>query len=213
MSVTNETFNERFKKLFHEGETQEQFAQRVGLNRNTVAKYKNAKNNTAPDAGVIISICRACNVSADWLLGLAPADVQKPDPTLQAACEYTGLSEEAVTTIRYLKDMEDAPDYPFPAKMPILEYLLSQKKFTWFFILLEHISQYFDAMEKYEVYKDTIHSMHNELSENKNLWDIRNMRYDEKTGYYLCYPYEAAESFLNVAADDLKRIFRKDGES
>ena len=35
----------------------------------------------------------------------------------------------------------------------------------------------------YEVYKETIRQMHNEISENKNLWDIRNLRYDEKTGY------------------------------
>ena len=151
MSATKEGFNDRFKKLFHERETQEQFAQRVGLNRNTVAKYKSATNNTAPDAGVIISICQACNVSADWLLGLIPPDIIKPDPSLQAACEYLGLSEEAVENIHNLLNKPQTVmladyEYTFDCKK-ILDRLLSNPAFIF---ILANISEACDFMEQYQ---------------------------------------------------------------
>ena len=152
MIVTNEGFNERIKKLFHEGETQEQFAQRVGLNRNTVAKYKNTEKRTAPDAGVIISICQACNVSADWLLGLS--EVMSPDPTLQAACAYTGLSEDAVESVR------DKVNHSRKFKFG-LEYLLTSDPMRVLLMMdtitvISETKQSFEYMKSHfdEVYSD-----------------------------------------------------------
>lgn len=102
-------FTQRFRSLFMQDETQDQFGKRTGINRNTVAQYFNGKK-TSPNAKIIEKLCKSCNVSADWLLGLTPADVRKPDPTLQAACEYTGLSEKAIENIHEItlgeSDME-----------------------------------------------------------------------------------------------------------
>lgn len=47
-----------------------------------------------PDASVLAKMCKALNVSADWLLGLS--DTRKPEPDARAAVEYTGLKPEAV---------------------------------------------------------------------------------------------------------------------
>lgn len=90
------SFQGRIQQLFQEGETQEQFAARVGLSRNTVAAYCKG-NRTTPDADVLRKICTACNVSADWLLGLS--EIKSPDFQMQGVCEYTGMSELVVETL------------------------------------------------------------------------------------------------------------------
>ena len=93
---TGEGFNEHFKELVDKYGGNSRFADIIGINRNTVAKYKNAKN-TAADTGIVVLICKACNISADWLLGLS--EVDKRDPDLRAACEYTRLSDKAVEVL------------------------------------------------------------------------------------------------------------------
>ena len=58
--------NERLKKLRKVLDlTQQEFADRIGSKRNTVAKYDTSAN--APSAAVISLICREFNVREDWL--------------------------------------------------------------------------------------------------------------------------------------------------
>lgn len=58
--------NERLKKLRKVLDlTQQEFADRIGSKRNTVAKYETSAN--APSAAVISLICREFNVREDWL--------------------------------------------------------------------------------------------------------------------------------------------------
>ena len=97
-------FTERFFGLFGENETQEEFGNRLGLSRNTIAQYLNG--HRIPDSITLKQICERCNVSADWLLGLS--DVKKPDTDLKAVCEYTGLSEEAVNQLHSLNKTDIA---------------------------------------------------------------------------------------------------------
>lgn len=59
--------NERLKKLRRAlGLTQQQFADRIGVKRNTIAMYEMGK--TTPSETVILSICREFNVNKSWLL-------------------------------------------------------------------------------------------------------------------------------------------------
>ena len=44
------------------------FAQKLGLSRQTVGFYLNG--DRIPDSETLIKICKSCNVSADWLLGI-----------------------------------------------------------------------------------------------------------------------------------------------
>lgn len=58
--------NERIKELRKTlGITQQDFAARIGLKRNTIAQYEMGRN--LPLDAVIISICREFNVSETWL--------------------------------------------------------------------------------------------------------------------------------------------------
>lgn len=47
------------------GLTQEQFAQKIGVSRNTIATYETS--DRTPIAAVILSICREFNVNELWL--------------------------------------------------------------------------------------------------------------------------------------------------
>ncbi len=58
--------NERLKKLRKALDlTQQEFADRIGSKRNTVAKYETEVNT--PSAAVVSLICREFNVNEEWL--------------------------------------------------------------------------------------------------------------------------------------------------
>ena len=92
-------FTKRFRELRGDRDNTE-FAQFLGISRQTVGFYCNG--DRIPDALVLRQICEKCNVSADWLLGLA--DERTPDTNLKAVSRFTGLSVEAVKAIRSLDD-------------------------------------------------------------------------------------------------------------
>lgn len=58
--------HERLKKLRKALDlTQQEFADKIGMKRNTVANYETNRNE--PSAAVVSLICREFNVSEDWL--------------------------------------------------------------------------------------------------------------------------------------------------
>lgn len=58
--------NERIKELRKSlGLTQEKFANRIGIKRNTLANYEIGRNE--PIDGIVFSICREFNVNEEWL--------------------------------------------------------------------------------------------------------------------------------------------------
>lgn len=59
--------NERIRKLRRTLDlTQQDFANRIGIKRNSLANYETGRNT--PIDAIILSICREFNVSKDWLL-------------------------------------------------------------------------------------------------------------------------------------------------
>ena len=117
-------FTDRFNKFFYETDynTQE-FANNAGITRQALNSYLN--ENRVPDSEALRKICSAYHISADYLLGLSKA--QKPDPTLRAACEYTGLSEKEIEMISHLKERyASAVTYFLTADPIILSYLFGK---------------------------------------------------------------------------------------
>jgi len=58
--------NERLKKLRKALDlTQQEFADKIGIKRNSFANYETGRNT--PIDAIIVSICREFNVSEDWL--------------------------------------------------------------------------------------------------------------------------------------------------
>jgi transcriptional regulator with XRE-family HTH domain len=66
MQKGSDNLNDRIKKIRKDaGLTQEQFAKRLGVKRNTVATYEMGRST--PIDAAITSICREFGVNEDWL--------------------------------------------------------------------------------------------------------------------------------------------------
>lgn len=86
--------------------SQPQLADAIGVQRQTISNYANGQSS--PDWEALLKIADYFDVSADWLLGRKGA-VERIDPKARAASEYTGLSVEAIDTLRSIQK-EDVYD-------------------------------------------------------------------------------------------------------
>lgn len=94
----NQVFPARLRELMEEQQvTQKKLADAIKMRPQTVSLYTTGQS--APDVNTLREMAEFFNITADYLLGLN--DVKKPDATVQAICEYTGLSEAAASFIRY----------------------------------------------------------------------------------------------------------------
>lgn len=84
--------NERIKKLRKALDlTQQEFADRIGVKRNTIATYEIGRN--IPLDAVISSICREFNVSEEWLrTGVGEMFVPREEDALSELVRQRGLS-------------------------------------------------------------------------------------------------------------------------
>ena len=81
--------NERMKKLRKALDiTQQEFADKIGIKRNSYANYETGRN--VPIDAIIVSICREFNVNEDWLRnGNEPMFIEIPEEDMfsRAAAE------------------------------------------------------------------------------------------------------------------------------
>ncbi len=117
----------RLKELMS-GYTQEAFAEKVKMSQSAISKISSGHNSLSADS--IIAISKACNVSADWLLGLSDdkqsnvsyGDILRVLATLIKDCSLSPASNPIIHadgTKTYL----DKIDYLLPNNL-IIEYLL-----------------------------------------------------------------------------------------
>ncbi len=78
------------------------------LQRQTISLYMNGQSK--PDTERLTLICRALDVSADYLLGIS--EQESIDPEINAICKYTGLSKDGVDAIHTETLIGDPPGYP-----------------------------------------------------------------------------------------------------
>lgn len=73
--------------------TQQEFAARIGVKRNTIANYETGRNE--PIDSVVSLICREFSVNESWLrTGEGEIFTPKAEDTLDALVEERGLSQE-----------------------------------------------------------------------------------------------------------------------
>ncbi len=103
----NKALPKRLRELMKERDgTHDELASVLGVQRQTVTNYCNGVS--APTWESLVLIADFFNVSVDYLLGRTDArGLNRPD--IRAACDYTGLSEEAVNRLRYagMKKLRD----------------------------------------------------------------------------------------------------------
>lgn len=121
-------FCERLKQLRKAaGLNQSELGEKLNCQRTRIADMERDKSTPTPED--ITILCKTFNVSADYLLGLS--DVATTDTELKAVCEYTGLSDKAVTSMKELTTEED--------KKYLINFLLSDSSFC---DMLYHFSMY-----------------------------------------------------------------------
>ena len=96
------TFGERLGDLISSrGINQSQLAEQTGIKQSAISEYINGRKNGAeprsPDCATIIELSRFFGVSTDFLLGLSA--IKSPIADIKAACEFTGLSEQSMSTM------------------------------------------------------------------------------------------------------------------
>lgn len=98
--------NERLKKLRKALDlTQQEFADRLGVKRNTIAQYEIGRNE--PIDAVIVSICREFNVSRKWLCD-GVGEMFAPDDDLNDLVSKYGLSEDDRILIKKYIDLKSS---------------------------------------------------------------------------------------------------------
>lgn len=87
--------------------TQQEFAGRLGIKRNTIAKYETGLNN--PTDAVLSLICKTWNINSEWLkTGNGEMYIDNPDDVIGEYARANGLSEEDAI---FLKDFASlSPD-------------------------------------------------------------------------------------------------------
>lgn len=89
-------FPSRLRKVMErQGTTQQDLANHLGLSRQAVSAY--CDGTSSPDWRTLAKIGPYFGVSTDYLLGLT--DNATVVPEVQAVCQYTGLSQEAVEAL------------------------------------------------------------------------------------------------------------------
>lgn len=100
-----DVFASRLREVMEKrGENQTTLAAKITnqsgvIQRQSISQYMQGQSK--PDTVRLTGICKALNVSSDYLLGLA--DHETPDFDQRKACEYTGLSEESMGQIKLMK--------------------------------------------------------------------------------------------------------------
>lgn len=132
----NSTFASNLRRILNEEEkkgiTLSAIAEELGVNRQSLAQYRDGNN--VPDVEILKRISERFNVSADYLIGIST--VNSFDTDFKTSCKYTGLSELAVSRLHELckkGDVGDLTDYPYS---DIISLMIFDDKF------LETVSRY-----------------------------------------------------------------------
>lgn len=122
--MINLTRGERFRDArtvynAHGSQTMAEVYSATGISASKIADLENDDKDRGVDYREVGKLAKHYGVSVDWLLGLS--DVTLPDADLRGVCEYTGLSEGAIETLRWIKENDPYND------MKVLSSFLENK--------------------------------------------------------------------------------------
>ena len=102
------TLGERVRKLLR-GVPITKAAKEIGLSQSVLSDIIADKKKAGISATTLVQLCSYFQVSADYLLDLS--DTPSVEPDVQAACKYTGLSQEAVEVLHRCQTGQDGGAY------------------------------------------------------------------------------------------------------
>lgn len=99
----------------------QEVADDLGISRSSLEYYE--KNKRKPDIEVLTKIADYYGVSADYLLGRTNAETTDKD--LRFICEYTGLSENAISTLCELHAPVNVLNVVPAEIVPLIDFLIN----------------------------------------------------------------------------------------
>ena len=135
----HEIFPTRLREVMEtQNVTQAMLAARIRVSRQSVAKYTSGQ--AQPNTEALQSIVKYLNVSADYLLG--NTDVKNPNLQMQAVCNFTGLTEKSIDTVKDLQSSfgkDNSPLYLSILNMAfeegfVTELIKSFDRFVFFYV-------------------------------------------------------------------------------
>lgn len=78
------------------GLSQEEFAQKVGISRPALSNYE--RGLRSPDIATLQIIATEFNIPIEYIIGTS--DIKSHNENIKMICEFTGLSEKAVNTLK-----------------------------------------------------------------------------------------------------------------
>ena len=101
--LANEKFSDRMRQLYRESgfSSVQAFADELKMSRQAVSFYLSG-DRKLPDGPSLLNICKRCNCSADWLLGLS--DTRTLDSDFAAAIQTLSISEQTAQNLTGLDD-------------------------------------------------------------------------------------------------------------
>lgn len=116
----------------------------IQIHRDTLKFYEAKKghskagNNRAMKAEYLYCLADYYGVSADYLLGRT--DTRSPEADIKAACEFTGLSEQAVTSLKVYSKQS----------VSFISEFLEKAEITHIALLYENLKRYQKKLHTYE---------------------------------------------------------------
>lgn len=185
-------FADKLKVLLDEkdkqGITLSAIAKELGITRQSLAQYRDGNN--IPDINVLQRMTEYFKVSADYLI--TDTEIRTPDVDFIAACEYTGLSEDAmdfITSINFRIDNAGE----VTAHQIVSEIITSDL----FYMAVRDIMNAIELCQKEQQCND-------ETKKGDNIDDIINML--EKNGLACCEYRDLAEKHAQSAYAAFKPI-------
>ena len=143
----------RLNELMRQYKSQTEFADALGISRQTVGFWLNG--DRVPDAANLLIISEKTGKSVEWLLGKAPPEKQTADQQLRAASEYTGLSEKAVQILHSI--LPDGGEYDAERERTLKALSFHLERLS-FYQVLHYVANAIDASKRAEEYGSLISS-------------------------------------------------------
>lgn len=110
----------------------------VGMSQYSITRWK---NSSSPTVDKLLRVAQYFRVSLDYLVG--QTDISSPNPTVQAACDLTGLSEQSVV---HLSGLNRAGDLNSKNKLITIMQLIEDDGIEeWGCDLLQSLANYLSA--------------------------------------------------------------------
>lgn len=203
-----------------ENMTHQEIADGVGVSRQTIGQF--TLGNTRPDIDTLGKLADFFGVSTDYLL--CRTDIKSTDTTVQDICEYTGLSENAINSLRKIKTAQyskpvqeysknivvtklmTAPDNYNQKLLDILSLIISNSKFSDMLQAFQRLKEYHSNKKDnltYEEEKQLTEILNNEnvkLLHKANRWVVTGEGYEKEIKSTI---YDTLQNIINeILADD-----------